>query len=104
MWRYNRARLTVLMLAFFIFALVLPTMAAETPDPTACDGDGNPTPNLSGNKHIHNKKYESLGIIVKRDVANSLVRLIDESSRLQFVVPFHDIWDIDEIEWVNEFA
>ena len=40
MWRYNRARLTVLMLAFFIFALVLPTMAAETPDPTACDGDG----------------------------------------------------------------
>jgi|TARA_B100001094_G_scaffold330821_1_gene397097 hypothetical protein len=71
---------------------------------TACDGDGNPTPNLSGNKHIHNKKYESLGIIVKRDVANSLVRLIDESSRLQFVVPFHDIWDIDEIEWVNEFA
>jgi hypothetical protein len=40
MWRYNRARLTVLMLAFFIFASALPTMAVETPDPTACDGDG----------------------------------------------------------------
>ena len=71
---------------------------------TACDSDGNPTPNLSGNKHIHNKKYESLGIIVKRDITNSLVRLIDESSRLQFVVPFHDIWDSDEIEWVDEVA
>ena len=40
MSRYNRAGLTVLMLAFFIFAMVPPTMASETPDPTACDGDG----------------------------------------------------------------
>ena len=40
MWRYNRAGLTILMLAFFIFAFVPPTMAAEAPDPTACDGDG----------------------------------------------------------------
>ena len=40
MWQYNRAGLTVLMLAFFIFAMVPPTMASETPDPTACDGDG----------------------------------------------------------------
>ena len=40
MSRYNRAGLTILMLALFIFALVPSTMAAETPDPTACDGDG----------------------------------------------------------------
>ena len=40
MWQYNRAGLTVLMIIFFIFAWVSPIMAAEIPDPTACDGDG----------------------------------------------------------------
>ena len=40
MWQYNRAGLTVLMMVFFIFACVPPIMAAEIPDPTACDGDG----------------------------------------------------------------
>ena len=64
----------------------------------------NPTPNLSGNTDIENKIYESLGIIVQRDLTNSLVRLIDEPSKLQFVVPFDKIWDIDEIEWVDEIA
>ena len=40
MWQYNRAGLTVLMMVFLIFALAPSTMAAEIPDPTACDGDG----------------------------------------------------------------
>ena len=40
MWQYRRASLKVFMSAFFIIALALPTMAAEVPDPTACDGDG----------------------------------------------------------------
>ncbi len=40
MWQYNRAGLTVLITAFFIFAWVFPIIAAEVPDPTACDGDG----------------------------------------------------------------
>ena len=40
MWQYNRLGLTFLMLAFFIFVMVPPTMSAETPNPTACDGDG----------------------------------------------------------------
>ena len=40
MWQYNRAGLTVLMMVFLIFALAPSTMAAELPDPTACDGDG----------------------------------------------------------------
>ena len=40
MRQYNRAGLTVLMMAFLIFALAPSTMAAEIPDPTACDGDG----------------------------------------------------------------
>jgi len=40
MWQYNRSGLTVLMMVFFVFALVSPIIAAEVPDPTACDGDG----------------------------------------------------------------
>lgn len=71
---------------------------------TACDSNGQPVPNLSGNTDIADKKYESLGIIVQRDQSNNLVRLIDEPSRLQFIVPFENIWDIDEIEWVDEIT
>ena len=40
MWQYNRTGLTVLMMVFFILAWVSPIMAADVPDPTACDGDG----------------------------------------------------------------
>ena len=40
MRQYSRAGLTVLMMVFLIFALAPSTMAAELPDPTACDGDG----------------------------------------------------------------
>ena len=40
MRQYNRLGLTVLMMVFFIFAWVSPIIAAEIPDPTACDGDG----------------------------------------------------------------
>ena len=40
MWQYRLAGFKVFILAFFILALVVPTMAAEVPDPTACDKDG----------------------------------------------------------------
>ena len=40
MWQYRRAGLKVFMSAFFTLALALPAMAAEVPDPTACDEDG----------------------------------------------------------------
>ena len=40
MWQNNRAALTVWMMAFFLIALVSSSMAAEVPDPTACDQDG----------------------------------------------------------------
>ena len=36
----RRAGFKVFMLAFFILALVVSAMAAEVPDPTACDKDG----------------------------------------------------------------
>ena len=69
---------------------------------TACDRSGQPVLNLSGDTDTENKNYESIGIIVQRDTTNNLVRLIDKSSRLQFVVPFDNIWDVDEIEWIDE--
>ena len=40
MWQNNRAALTVWMMTFFLITLVSFSMAAEVPDPTACDKDG----------------------------------------------------------------
>ena len=40
MWQNNRAALTVWMMTFFLITLVTSSMAAEVPDPTACDKDG----------------------------------------------------------------
>ena len=40
MWQNNRAALTVWMMTFLFITLVLSSMAAEVPDPTACDKDG----------------------------------------------------------------
>ena len=40
MWQNNRAALTVWMMTFFLISLVSYSMAAEVPDPTACDKDG----------------------------------------------------------------
>jgi len=46
--------------------------------------------------------YQSLGIIKTRDIDQQVVKLIDEKTKKTFVIPFSDIWDIDEIEWVEE--
>ena len=40
MWQNNRAALTVWIMRFFLITLVSSSMAAEVPDPTACDKDG----------------------------------------------------------------
>ena len=40
MWQYKRAGFKVLISTFLILILAGPTMAAEVPDPTACDKDG----------------------------------------------------------------
>ena len=40
MWQNNRAALTVWIMTFFLITLVSSSMAAEVPDPTACDKDG----------------------------------------------------------------
>lgn len=46
--------------------------------------------------------YEGLGIIQVRDSANERVQLKDEKSGKEFVVPFSQIWDVDEAEFVEE--
>ena len=40
MWQNNRAELTFWILTFFLITLVSSSMAAEVPDPKACDKDG----------------------------------------------------------------
>lgn len=45
--------------------------------------------------------YESLGVLMQRDMDQRLVKLKDEKSSKEFVVSFDDIWDVDEIEWIN---
>ena len=45
--------------------------------------------------------YEGLGVLLSRDVDKRLVELQDEKSRKKFVVSFDDIWDVDNIDWVE---
>ena len=46
-------------------------------------------------------KEEKFGLILLRDVDQKLVKLQDLSSSEQFVVSFENIWDVDEVEWVD---
>lgn len=46
--------------------------------------------------------YESLGLIKTRDIDNQLVEVIDNVTKRQFTISFADIWDIDEVEWIEE--
>ena len=48
--------------------------------------------------------YEGLGILLQRDTEKKLVKLQDEKSKQEFVVPFKDLWDVDEIEWKDPLA
>ena len=43
--------------------------------------------------------YEGLGILIQRDSEKKLVKLQDEKSGKEFIVPFKDLWDVDEVEW-----
>lgn len=45
--------------------------------------------------------YESLGVLVQRDLDKRLVLVQDDVSKREFVVSFDDIWDIDTVEWVE---
>ena len=68
---------------------------------TMVDALGRPAPNLSDQPLAGEKMYEGIGILIQRDTDQELVKLKDEKSSKEFVVPFSDIWDVDEIEWVD---
>lgn len=68
---------------------------------TILDEDGGPVTPLTSKPIAGPGTYESLGILTQRDMQNSLVKLVDEPSKIEFIVPFVDIWDIDEIEWIE---
>ena len=45
---------------------------------------------------------EKFGLILLRDVEQKLVKIQDLASADQVVVSFDDIWDVDEVEWVEK--
>jgi len=60
---------------------------------------GRPAPNLSDVPLKGPGLYEGFGILMQRDTEKELVKLVDDKSKREFVVPFEDIWDVDEVEW-----
>ena len=46
--------------------------------------------------------YEGFGVLVQRDSEKELVKVLDEKSNKEFVVPFDQIWDVDVAEYVEE--
>ena len=71
---------------------------------TMLDTFGRPAPNLSDVPLKGPGEYEGFGILQKRDLESRLVELYDEKSKKIFRVSFDDIWDIDDIEYVQNQA
>jgi len=46
--------------------------------------------------------YEGFGELIQRDSEKELVKVFDRKSKKEFVVPFSQIWDVDEVEYVEE--
>ena len=46
--------------------------------------------------------YEGFGELMQRDSEKQLVKILDEKSKKEFVVPFEQIWDVDVVEYVEE--
>ena len=67
---------------------------------TMLDTFGRP-PGLSDTPLAGPGLYESFGIIQVRDLESKLVELYDEKSRKTFRCSFSDIWDIDDVEYVD---
>jgi hypothetical protein len=68
---------------------------------TMLDAMGRPAPNLSDVPLKGPGIYEGLGVLMERDLNTEMVKLRDEKSSKEFTVPFGDIWDVDEVEWVS---
>jgi hypothetical protein len=68
---------------------------------TILDENGHPAHPQSEIPPLGKGIYESLGIIVQRDLTNQLVLLRDTRNFQEFIIPFGDIWDVDSVEWVD---
>ena len=68
---------------------------------TMLDTLGRPAPNLSDVPLKGPGEYEGFGILQKRDLDNKMVELYDTECRKTFVVDFDNIWDIDDVEYVD---
>ena len=68
---------------------------------TMLDDLGRPAPNLSDVPLKGPGEYEGFGVIQIRDTDSRLVELYDTSCRKSFRVSFDDIWDVDEVEYVD---
>ena len=71
---------------------------------TMLDDLGRPAPNLSDVPLKGPGLYEVFGVLMQRDSEKELVVVKDEKSKKEFVVPFSDIWDVDDVEWVDPLA
>jgi hypothetical protein len=68
---------------------------------TMLDDLGRPAPNLSDVPLKGPGEYEGFGVIQIRDTDSRLVELYDTGCRKSFRVSFDDIWDVDEVEYVD---
>ena len=71
---------------------------------TMLDDLGRPAPNFSDVPLKGPGLYEGFGVLMQRDSEKELVVVKDEKSKKEFVVPFSDIWDVDDVEWVEPLA
>lgn len=52
--------------------------------------------------HFRVGVFEGFGLIKRRDIENELVVVIDNDTEREFIVPFADIWDVDDVEIKEE--
>jgi hypothetical protein len=68
---------------------------------TMLDDLGRPAPNLSDRPLKGPGEYEGFGVIQVRDLNSKQVELYDTECRKSFRVSFDNIWDIDDVEYVD---
>lgn len=68
---------------------------------TMLDDSGRPAPNLSDRPLKGPGEYQGFGVIQIRDLKSKQVELYDTECRKSFRVGFDNIWDIDDVEYVD---
>ena len=50
---------------------------------------------------LNDARIAGFGLLLTRDVGNELVRIQEQKSGKTITVPFAQIWDVDEVEWIE---